>query len=99
MKTRAFLLSAFALSFAVAACSKGGPSDDEARQAYVASPAGGGNDRAYSDFKVVGCKQSDKPGYQCDISFKFFASSRTASGRFFKNGDTWVMTDIVRNGE
>jgi hypothetical protein len=97
--TRAVSLAVVAFSLALSACSKGGPSDDEARQAYVASPAGGGNAHPYSDFKVVQCKASDKPGFQCDVAFKFFASSRTASGRFFKNGDAWVMTDIVRQGE
>jgi hypothetical protein len=96
---KAALLTVLVCAAALAGCSKGGPSDDEARQAYVASPAGGGNAKAYSEFKVVQCKQADKPGYQCDVAFKFFAFNRTASGRFFKNGDAWVMTDIVRNGE
>jgi hypothetical protein len=93
----AVLLTACAVLLALPACSKDGPTDDEARLAYIASPAGGGHANPYSEFKVLQCKQATgKPGYQCDVAFKFLASSRTASGRFFKNGDTWVMTDIVR---
>jgi hypothetical protein len=87
--------SALAISTAampLAACFENGPTEAEARAAYVAFPGGGAGNDVYEEFKLAGCKEATgAPGYQCDFTYRLaIGPSHTGSGRFFKAGDKWV---------
>jgi hypothetical protein len=75
----------------LAACFDSGPTEAEARAAYVAHPVSGGVDN-YEKFKLLGCKEAvGAPGYQCDLTYSFTGgAAHPDSGRFFKAGDKWV---------
>ena len=81
-------------SVVLSGCFNNGPTDAEARAAYVAFPGGGGGTDNFETFKLSGCKEaSGAPGYQCDFTFTFSGGDpRPRSGRFSKAGDKWVFT-------
>lgn len=94
-------LRAIAVAAAVlplAACFNSGPSDADARAAYVAFPGGGNGDDVFVTFKIAACKEAvGAPGHQCDFTYNLNGSpTRTGSGRFFKAGDKWVFEQTPR---
>lgn len=79
------------------ACGNSGPSAEDIAKAYIAHPgAGGGNAGAYARWKVIQCKESGgSAAFQCDFAFQFLENDRTATARFLKSGDRWVISNIV----
>lgn len=96
LSLRALIVLGVAMS--LAACFDKGPTEAEAREAYLDHPVSGGHDVNYTAFKLLGCKEAvGAPGYQCDMSYSIADGAvRPTSGRFFKAGDKWTFEPTRR---